>query len=356
MSSPRRGTSLLRLTSGRGPAPTVDLVQISVNRPSSPARIAVIGGGQNSEHDVSLASAAAVTRAMDPALFAAVPLTIERDGSWAFEGSPISFADAVGVLQSCDAAFPVLHGARGEDGTLAALLDLAGVPFVGSGVRAGALAMDKWTTKLVAQAVGVATARGVVVRRTDPPAAFESGAFDSGDSAVVVKPVASGSSFGVALVEDPALLAGAVAAAFEFDDRVLVEERIVGREVDIGVLGRPDGSRVIGAALEIVVPGSLFDLATKYDGSADFRVPAPLSPEVRIRLEEAAVTVFDALGCAGVARVDFFVTNTGIVLNEVNTMPGMTDLSQVPRMFDAVGLAYPQLITTLILDVIDAGR
>jgi D-alanine-D-alanine ligase len=348
MSSLRHPSSTSRLTIESQYPPSVDPVLISTNHPSSRARVAVIGGGQNSEHDVSLASAAAVTRAIDPRFFRVVGLTIERDGGWSHAGRPISLPDAVGLLQSCDVAFPVLHGPRGEDGTLAALLDLAGVPFVGSGVRAGALAMDKWTTKLVAQAVGVDTANGTLLRRSDAPVVF--------DSPVVVKPVASGSSFGVSLVEHPTLLAGAVAEAFTFDDRVLVEERVVGREVDIGVLARPDGARVVGAPLEIVVPGSLFDLTTKYDGSADFRIPARLSPTLREMLERAAVAVFDALGCAGVARVDFFVTQSGIVLNEVNTMPGMTDLSQVPRMFDAIGMPYAELVHTLIVDAIDAAR
>jgi len=323
-------------------------MQTTAIRPPSPARVAIIGGGQNTEHDVSLASAAAVLAAIDPARFVAVPLTIERDGRWTHEGERISLSAAIAVLQSCDVAFPVLHGPRGEDGTVAALLDLAGVPYVGSGVRAGALAMDKWTTKLVAQAVGVATAHGVLVRPADPPVALE--------TPLVVKPVASGSSFGVSLVEDPALLADAVAEAFTHDDRVLVEQRVVGREVDIAVLARPDGSRVVGAPLEIVVAAGLFDLDTKYDGSADFRVPAELTAEIRHELERAAVTMFDALGCAGVARVDFFVTESGIVLNEVNTMPGMTGLSQVPRMFAAAGTPYPELIGTLIGDVIASAR
>jgi len=316
----------------------------SAQLPPERPRIAVIGGGANSEHDVSLASAAAVARAIDPARYDVVALTIDRDGGWSEGGVARSFAQAVDVLQSCALAFPVLHGPRGEDGTVAALLDLAGVAYVGSGVRAGALAMDKWATKLVAEAVGVATARGALLdhRHTTTTMA----------TPVVVKPVASGSSFGVSLVHDPALLRAAIESALLFDDRVLVEELLVGREVDVAVLGRPDGSRLVGAPLEIVVADGLFDLETKYDGSADFRVPAQLPAAVRAQLERAAVALYDALGCAGVARVDFFVTPDGIVLNEVNTMPGMTDQSQVPRMFAAVGLPYAELVDTLIGDVL----
>jgi D-alanine-D-alanine ligase len=316
--------------------------------PTARPRIAVIGGGANSEHDVSLASAASVARAVDPSRFELVSLTIDRDGGWSEGGEARSFAQAVDVLQSCALAFPVLHGPRGEDGTVAGLLELAGVTYVGSGVRAGAIAMDKWATKLVAGAVGVTTARGALLDHGQTSTTMA--------TPVVVKPVASGSSFGVSLVHDPALLTAAIEAAFQFDDRVLVEELLVGREVDVAVLGRPDGSRIMGAPLEIVVDGGLFDLETKYDGSADFRVPAHLPAGVRAQLERAAVALYNALGCAGVARVDFFVTPDGIVLNEVNTMPGMTDLSQVPRMFAAIGIPYAELVEMLIVDALGTTR
>ena len=151
---------------------------------------------------------------------------------------------------------------------------------------------------------------------------------------VVVKPVAAGSSHGVTLVAHQEDMGPALDLAFALDDRVLVEDVVEGREIDLAVLGRCDGSRFVAPALEIVADG-VFDLATKYDGSADFRVPADLDDMSRKALEDAAVAVFDALGCAGVARVDFFLTSSGPVLNEVNTMPGFTEQSQVPRMFAA---------------------
>ena len=239
---------------------------------------------------------------------------------------------------------PVVHGPHGEDGTLAALCELAGLPYVGSGVRAGALAMDKWTTKLVANAVGVATAPGVLLTR---PRHTQ----HTWTHPVVVKPVASGSSHGVTLVRRPADLEAALAAAFALDDRVLVEDVVVGREVDVAVLGRPDGSRVVSPPLEIVVDG-LFDHADKYGGAADLRVPAAIDDTERKALEDAAVALFDALGCAGVARVDFFLTDDGPVLNEVNTMPGFTAQSQVPRMFAAAGLPYADLLDLLIQDAL----
>ena len=310
----------------------------------SRVRVTVIGGGRSCEHDVSLASAAAIAAALDPCAYDVVRLTLGRDGVWRdHEGGPLGLAGAVQVLRSCDVAVPALHGPHGEDGTIAALCDLAEVPYVGSGVAAGALAMDKWATKLIAQALGIAVAPGVLL--TSPSYCWT--------RPVVVKPVASGSSYGVSVVRSAADLPAALAAAFAVDDRVLVEDLVVGREIDLAVLGLPGGGRTVAPALEIVVDG-VFDLATKYDGSAEFRVPAPLAAADRAALERAAVAVYDALGCAGVARVDFFLTADGPVLNEVNTMPGFTEHSQVPRMFAAAGTPYADLLDLLVRDALAA--
>lgn len=304
-------------------------------------RVAVIGGGQSCEHDVSLASAASVAAALDPAAYDVVPLTIGRDGTWRDRGlRPIGLSGAAQVLRGCDVVFPAVHGPRGEDGALAALCELAGLPYVGSGIRPGALAMDKWATKLVADAVGIRTSPGVLLTRATALHRRWTGP-------VVVKPVAAGSSQGVSRVDVPEAWEAALEAAFALDDRVLVEEVARGREVDVAVLRRADGSLLVPPALEIVADG-LFDYDAKYGGSADFRVPAALSEQEAKALEEAAVRVFEALGCAGLARVDFFLDDDGPVLNEVNTMPGMTAHSQAPRMFAAAGLAYPDLLDELV--------
>lgn len=308
-------------------------------------RVAVVGGGANCEHEVSLASAASVADALDPQEFDVVRLTIGTDGTWSQDDRPLGgsvaqgLAAAVDVLGTCDVLVPMVHGPMGEDGTLAALAGLAGVPCVGSGLGAGALAMDKWATKLVAEAVGVGVAAGRLVRPGDEVA---------WTGPVVVKPVAAGSSHGVTLVRRPEQLGPALDAAFALDDRVLVEELLVGREVDVAVLAGPDGVRV-SPPLEITVrEGTLFDTEQKYDGSAAFTIPAPLDEVQRKELEAAALAVFDALGCDGLARVDFFLTEAGWVLNEVNTVPGMTEHSQAPRMFAAAALAYPDLLATLV--------
>jgi D-alanine-D-alanine ligase len=172
---------------------------------------------------------------------------------------------------------------------------------------------------------------------------------------VVVKPVAAGSSHGVTLVRDAAGLGPALDAAFTHDDRILVEDLMTGREIDVAVLGRPDGSRVVAPALEIVVPaGEIFDHDAKYGGSPEFLIPAPVDEVTRKHLEQAAVNMYDALGCAGVARIDFFLTGHGPVLNEVNTTPGFTVQSQVPRMFAATGISLDALLDLLVRDTLPA--
>lgn len=308
--------------------------------------VLVIGGGRSAEHDVSLRSAAAIGEALRAGGFAVSALTIDRDGTWVVGRNPLgrsaaaSLAAAVTLLERADVVFPAVHGPCGEDGTLAALCALAQVPVVGSGLRAGAIGMDKWATKLVAEAIGIRTAPGRVVPAADVGAiAFEAD--------VVVKPVSSGSSHGVGLARDAVELADALRSAARYDDRILVERVVAGREVDVAVLREADGTCWSPPALEIHARG-LFDTATKYDGTARFTVPARLARPDRDRLTDAARALCDALGCAGVARVDFFLTDDGPVLNEVNTMPGMSAESQVPRMFAAAGMPYEDLVARLV--------
>lgn len=309
-------------------------------------RVLVIGGGRNSEHDVSLASAAAVAEALGVGGYEVSTVTISRAGIWEVAGvsegatAAESLALAMTMITRADVVFPAVHGALGEDGVLAALCALAGVRVVGSGPRAGAIGMDKWMTKLVAEAAGLRTARGRLI-----------GAADCGDAefdgAVVVKPVSAGSSYGVSLVREEADLAAALREAARFDRRILVEEVVHGREIDVAVIREAGGVRWAAPPLEIHAAG-LFDTAMKYDGSARFTVPARLSTAESVALTRAALALFDALGCGGVARMDFFLTDEGPVLNEVNTMPGLTAASQVPRMFAAADVSYVDLVDRLV--------
>lgn len=308
--------------------------------------VVVIGGGQNAEHAVSLGSASGIAEALRAGGFTVSALTIGRDGVWADDHAPLggtaaaSLAAALAVVGRADVVFPAVHGPGGEDGALAALCALAGLPVAGSGLRAGALAMDKWATKLVAEAVGIRTAPGRLVHFDElDDVEFE--------SEVVVKPVAAGSSYGVTLATNPAQLRTALRTAAGYDDRILVEKVIHGREIDVAVLSEPDGTRWAPPPLEIHASG-VFDTATKYDGSARFTVPAELDGPAREDLTGAALLMFDRLGCAGVARLDFFLTADGPVLNEVNTMPGMTAESQVPRMFAAAGVSYVDLVSRMV--------
>ncbi len=309
-------------------------------------RIVVIGGGTSSEHTVSLASAAGIAGALDPARFDVVSLTIRPDGSWAGpDGRDLSgdLAGAVAVLERADAAIAALHGPRGEDGTLAALFDLVGIPYVGSGVAAGALAMGKHATKLLAASAGVTSAAGVLVRDATDPRLAEL------TLPLVVKPDRAGSSHGVTVVREAPELTPAVEAALAYGDEVLVERFVHGREIDVAVLEHPDGRLECLPPLEIVVPGGdIFDAHAKYDREPDFRIPAAVDADTLAALQTAAIATFRAVGARGLARVDFFATDDGLLLNEVNTFPGFTARSQVPRMAAAAGIDYPALVELLV--------
>lgn len=307
--------------------------------------VLVIGGGANAEHDVSLASAAAVRGALLRSRHLVTGLTIGPDGEWeTLSGSRIGLAAAIQRMRESDVIFPALHGEGTEDGTLAGLLEVVGVPYVGSGVRAGALGMDKWASKLIAEHLGIRTARGVLV----------DGDTVRGDPAslalpVIVKPVASGSSYGAARVEQREALAAAVSRAKQFDSRVLIEEFIVGREIDVAVMRTADGEILIAPPLEIGKGADeVFDTALKYDAQPNFLLPAQLPADTEEALRLAARAIYEALGCAGVARVDFFVRGDEIVFNEINTMPGMTEHSQVPRMFAEGGVPFAELAARLV--------
>ncbi|SEC56507.1 D-alanine-D-alanine ligase [Paramicrobacterium humi] len=276
-------------------------------------------------------------------------LTVERDGQ----------RSSLGVI---DVVFPILHGSYGEDGTVQGLFELAGLPYVGSGVLASALAMDKHFTKTVLQHAGIAVAPWHTLSRhdwqSDPDAA--TAALRDLALPVFVKPARAGSSVGVSKVSDPTEMDAALRIAFDEDDTVLIEQGVVGREVEIAVLGARPGQkpRTSDHAGEIVVSGrDFYDFDAKYLGADGIELvcPAPMGSERLAEMKSIALTAFDAVGAEGLARVDFFLTDDGFVLNEVNTLPGFTPISMFPTCWIASGLSYADLITELIDVAVERG-
>lgn len=301
--------------------------------------VAVIAGGRNSEHDVSLASAAGIRRALADD-YDVLDVRICRDGSWTIgDRRRVNASEAVAEVLRAHVAFPALHGVNGEDGAIAGFLETIGLPYVGSGVVASAIAMDKRATKLVAQSVGVRVARDVSATEVR----------SRGTLPLIVKPVTGGSSHGVSLVRSLPEFERALAEVGTGGAAAMIEEVVVGREIDVAVLEEADGSLSVAPALEIPrAPGSVFDVDAKYGGDPGFLVPAPLSAPELETVSAAAMAIFRALGCRGLARVDFFLDDRGLVFNEVNTMPGMTEHSQVPAMVRAAGMSYADFIRSLV--------
>ena len=268
-------------------------------------------------------------------------LTVERDG-------------VVTSLGEVDVVFPILHGLWGEDGTIQGLLELAGIPYVGSGVLGSALGMDKHFTKVVLQAAGISVAPWVTVTRDE----WERGEDAVADrlrglgSPLFVKPARAGSSVGVTKITSIEGLSDALDIAFAEDGKAIVESAVVGREIEIGVLGaRPGEAPRASVAGEIVVSGrGFYDFAAKYLDAPgiDLVCPADLDDEQLAEMQRLAVTAFQAIDCAGLARVDFFLTTDGWVINEINTMPGFTPISMFPKVWQQSGFSYPALIDELI--------
>jgi D-alanine-D-alanine ligase len=326
-------------------------------------RVVVLGGGRSSEHDVSLVSARSVIAGLDPERYEAVPLEIDRQGRWQLpaassdtelEAAPGGVAELLPArdgrtlpeeLGGIDVVFPVLHGPFGEDGTVQGLLELADLPYVGAGVLASALCMDKDVFKAVMRDHGIPVARSVTLRAGDPvssPFAFP----------VFVKPARLGSSVGISKARTPEELAEAVTLARRHDEKVLIEEMVSGLEVECGVLGNLDP--IASLPGEIAAHGfagaDWYDYSAKYDeGGMDLIVPARIPPEQVERVKQLCLQAFRASECEGMARVDCFVREDGeVLINELNTIPGFTATSVYAKLFEASGIPYPQLLDRLI--------
>lgn len=353
-------------------------------------RVAVVFGGRSSEHAVSCVSAGSVLAHLDPARFEAIPVGITPDGAWvlgpadpatlrihdrelpsvgagaalALPGDPtrgglvLLEPDRAGeVFSGVDVVFPVLHGAFGEDGTIQGLLELAGLPYVGSGVLASAVGMDKEFAKKLLAAEGLPVGDQVTLRPGTPT--LTPGQRARLGLPVFVKPARAGSSIGISRVTDWADLDAAIAFARRTDPKVLVEAAIPGREIECGVLEFPDGRVEASLPAEIRITADSvgwYDFDAKYlDDVCEFDIPAKLDDEVAEQVRALAVAAFRALDCQGLARVDFFVGAGGPVVNEVNTMPGFTPISMYPRMWSVTGVDYPSLLTTLVQTALARG-
>jgi D-alanine-D-alanine ligase len=345
-------------------------------------RVAVVFGGRNSEHAVSLLGAGSVLEAIDRSKYDVVPVGIAQDGRWVLASGDQRFAieatvDESGTalalpsgeaslvalepgsipveLGTVDVVFPVLHGPFGEDGTIQGLMEMAGVRYVGSGVLASAVGMDKAYMKMVLAASGLPVGKYVVVRdrdwRLDRARVLKE--VEQLGWPVFVKPARAGSSQGISKAHDPAELERAVDFAREHDPKVLVEAAVVGREIECAVLESLGDDPATASLPGEVLPRDdheFFDFEAKYhEGHMSLAVPADIPADVAEELRAMAVRAFEALGCEGLSRVDFFYTPEGaIVLNEINTMPGFTSLSVAPQLWAATGLPYPELVDRLI--------
>ncbi|WP_051422941.1 D-alanine--D-alanine ligase family protein [Arthrobacter sp. MA-N2] len=316
----------------------------------------VLGGGTSPEHVVSLASAATISTTLKAAGHDVRHWTIQPDGEWTSHSPakdpvlhplqvPGAAAGAAAFLAEAASApapavvYPTLHGAPGEDGAVAGLCALAGLRLAASPLAASAAAMDKWITKQLAATADVATVASVLLGPDHGPLAMVHPA--------VVKPVTAGSSHGVSLVRDEKEMSRALSEARALSSRVLVEPLVHGREIDVALFDDGTGRLVVLPPLEIHTEG-LFDTSTKYDGTARFTVPAEIPTTISRELSGAAERMYRALGCWGIARMDFFVTDDGVILNEVNTAPGMSHHSQVPQMAAAGGWQLARLLNELV--------
>jgi D-alanine-D-alanine ligase len=305
-------------------------------------KVAVLAGGRSSEHDVSLRSGAAVARGLREAGHETIEVTIGREGGWSAADGTVELVPGAGLL-GADAVFPALHGAFGEDGSVQGLLEWLDVPYVGSDVLASAICMDKLTLKRLFAEHGVPQVAFAAVEGND-----WWGRCEQMGLPLWVKPSRMGSSVGITRVADLAELDAAVGLALRHDPRVIVEASAGGREVECSVLGNAEPQASLPG--EIVAHAAWYDFEAKYtEGGMELRVPAPVGEEATARVRELAVSVFALACCSGLARCDFFVEPDGSVLvNEINTMPGFTDTSVYAKLFEATGIAYPELCDRLV--------
>ena len=352
-------------------------------------RVGVVFGGRSAEHEVSLQSARNVLEALDPRKYEPVLIGIDREGRWRLdeqtrllfdasrplpnltanaprevalvargEASRLVDLSGKGEIGALDVVFPVLHGPYGEDGSIQGLCRLANIPCVGAGILGSAVGMDKDVMKRLLRDAGIPIARFVVFARGRPSPSFDAITAELG-TPVFVKPANLGSSVGISKAADRRQFDAAVAAAFLYDTKLIIEEFVPGREIECSVLGNEDPIASIPG--EVVTGGGhdFYDYEAKYldEKGAELRIPAPLSVEATEQVRALAVRAFRTLCCEGMARVDFFMPGAGTVLvNEINTIPGFTRISMYPKLWEASGISYRELVDRLITLAVDRHR
>ncbi len=351
--------------------------------------VCVLFGGMSPEHEVSLRSAESVLNNMDAEKYNIFPVGITKNGDWVLFGgtdysmlpsgewldhpnnrraaiSPVrgqgllSFEGDCVVRERIDVVFPVLHGENGEDGAMQGLLQLAGIPYVGPHVSASAVAMDKTLTKLVVDQAGIRQAKWLLVRNSELEQRTD-GILDQVEEKfsypVFVKPAGTGSSVGVSKAQDRQSLRDALLCAGAYDEKILVEEFISGKEVEVAVMGNQNP--VASVCGEIDSGAEFYDYDAKYvaDTSVAY-IPARIGEETEESVRELAVRIYSAIGCQGLSRVDFFVTHEAeeVVFNEINTLPGFTSISMYPKLFAASGIPYGELIDNLLQLAMEAAE
>ncbi|NME90350.1 D-alanine--D-alanine ligase family protein [Corynebacterium stationis] len=346
---------------------------------TSKTRVAVIYGGKSTEHSVSCVTAGAIMNNLDPQRYEIVPIAITREGTWTIgvtEGLEIKDGklpeveeadeltvslnpQGVGQIHNVtrgtlhaevDVAFPALHGVNGEDGTIQGVFEMAGIPYVGPGVMASAVGMDKEFMRKLMAAEGLPVTRDVILRGRTELTEEEK---DFLGLPVFVKPARGGSSIGVSKVSSWDELDTAIAEAAKSDDKVIVEAELIGAEVEVGVLEYPDGKLV--ASVPAKLNGTedseegFYGFDTKYlDNTVTATIPAPFDDDTIKSIQDLAIETFKSLNCEGLSRIDFFVTDNGPMINEINTLPGFTPISMYPQVFLASGVSYPELLDTLL--------
>ncbi len=340
--------------------------------------VAILFGGESSEYDVSCVSAANVAENLDKNLYEAILVGITKDGKWwLFKGTPDDMRNHIWdkkrdlltpvVISPCkahhglialdgangsfeiihiDVVFPVLHGKNGEDGTMQGLLALSGIPFVGCDTYSSAVSMDKAATKTICADANIPVVPFYAATKNQDIDEIVENCKKFGFP-VFVKPANAGSSVGVTKAKNQEELVAGIKLAFEHDKKLLIEPNIVGREIEVAVCG--NNNPFPSVCGEIVPNSDFYDYETKYiDDSAECLAPAPLDEVISTVIRKLAVDVYKALGCSGLSRVDFFLTEDGPFLNEINTIPGFTPISMYPKLMDCIGIGYSQLITKLL--------